>query len=360
MAALAILHGSNDLYGASRVLADDVEILSQRGHEVVVLLPEDGPLTALLEERGAKVTIEPLRVIRKVDGITSLRPPMRLPAAVRLADVVVTWTLALSSYLPVLRAHRKRVISSVHEILPGRAGHLLSRGTGELAHVLMTNSETTSQWLQTNGVEGRKLHLAYPQAPPYDPLAPPANAYPQFTALLAGRVNGHKGHVEAVQAAKLVRASGVDLRLILLGGAFPGQERHLEEVRAAAKAVPGVEFLGEVPDIRPFLADSNVMLVPTTRPEPFGVVALEGWAAGRRIIASNEGGLAEATRMVDGISVPAGDVGALAEAMTRVARSDALRAAPSPQAEVASRCTREARESAWDDVLAAILPGARK
>lgn len=355
MAKTAILHGSNDLYGASRVLVDDVEILLARGHNVTVLLPEDGPLTSLLERRGATVEIHRLQVIRKVDGLKSLRPPTTLPPSVRQADLAVTWTLALSSYLPVLRALRKRTVASVHEILPGRAGSALARGTGAFAQALMSNSRTTTEWLVSTGIDESRVHLAYPQAPAYRPLSPVGNKAPQLTALLAGRVNGHKGHLEAVRAARLVRSRGIDLRLLLLGGAFPGQESHLEQLLREIETAEGVEYMGEVPDVRPYLAESNVMLVPTTKPEPFGIVALEGWAAGRRIIASDQGGLAEATRMVQGVAVTAGDVNALADAIVRVAESSELRAAPPADAEVATFCTRERREAAWDRALTVAL-----
>lgn len=340
------------------MLADDVEILRSAGHHVTVLLPEAGPLTELLEGRGARVQIEPLRVLRKVDGLSSLRPPVRLPQSVRAADLVVTWTLALSSYLPALAVLRKPVVASVHEILEGRAGDLLAKGTGRLARVLMTNSQTTSDWLVGAGVRADKLYLAYPEAPKPAPLPPVENRPPSFTALLAGRVNGHKGHLEAVRAARIVQERGIDLRLILLGGAFPGQEQHLDSLHRELRGATNVEFLGEVPDIRPYLAEANAMLVPTTRPEPFGIVALEGWAAGRRVIASDQGGLAEATKMVEGVPVPAGDVLALADAIERVALDPALREPPSIDAEVARACTRAAREDAWRRVLAA-LPSTR-
>lgn len=349
--SIAFLHGSNDLYGASRVLADDARTLTEMGHRVSVVLPDPGPLTRLLEDAGARVSIEPLNVLRKVGSPTALRPPLRLPQLVAEADVAVTWTLALSSYLPLLRLRRKRLVASVHEILDGRAGTILARGTGLLASSVMSNSETTTAWMVSAGVNPQKIVLAYPQAPLYDPLPLATVEPPTFHALLAGRVNGHKGHLEAVEASKIVRGRGIDLRLTLLGGSYPGQENHLEDLLAAIDGAEGVTYRGEVPDVRPYLADAEVMLVPTTRPEPFGIVALEAWSAGRRIIASDEGGLAEATRMVEGVSFPSRDVGALADAIERVALDPDLRGAPSAQAAVASHCTQAARREAWVKAL---------
>lgn len=347
---LAFLHGSNDLYGASRVLAQDVELLLDMGHTVSVTLPEDGPLTSILVDLGAQLEIEPLRVLRRVRGAATVRLPVRLPAATQSADVTVLWTVALASYLPALRARRRRVICSVHEILSGSAGRLLAAGTATLSHSLMVNSEATRRWI-TRDANRHRADLAYPLAPVYKPVPRHGGESDVLRILLMGRVNGHKGHLDAVLATRAARAQGVRAEITLLGGSFPGQEHHLAELLAAIEGLPWAHYGGEVPDTRAFVERCDVVLVPTNRPEPFGVVALEAWAAGRRVIASNLGGLLEATDMVEGMTIPANSVPALCEALVRVAREPALRDAPSADAPVSRRCTVAARETAWRAAL---------
>lgn len=354
---IAILHGSNDLYGASRVLVQDVTVLRELGARCSVVLPEKGPLTEQLFAAGAEVAIEDLSVLRKVASPVEMLPPCpwHLPAAVREADLVVVWTLALSLYLPALRALRKPVVTSVHEILESRSGAILMRGVGALSSGIMVNSLTTQAWVRRH-VAARPIPVAYPVAPTYGPVTPPPQGS-QYVALLAGRVNGHKGHLEAVAAVARARSEGYPWELVLLGGSYPGQEGHLHALLEEIEDKPWADYRGEVPDVRPFLDEANVMLVPTTRPEPFGVVALEAWAAGRRVIASDDGGLAEATRMVEGIPVPPRSVSSLADALVRVASNPDLREPPSAGAEVSSLCTMEARRSAWSSQLAALGMG---
>jgi glycosyltransferase involved in cell wall biosynthesis len=347
---LAFLHGSNDLYGASRVLAQDVELLRADGHDVVVALPEDGPLTEVLEGLGARVSIEPLVVLRKVAGVTGLRMPIRLPAVCDDVDVVVLWTLALATYLPLLRLRGRRVLCSVHEILSGRSGRLLARTACALSHALMVNSSATSRWLTGGGRLGRP-QLAYPIAPPYEPMDRNDSESDSLRLLLMGRVNGHKGHLEAVHAVQAARDAGEEVELTLLGGAFPGQESHLAELLALVKDIPWVHYGGEVAEPRAFLRTCDVVLIPTTRPEPFGLVALEAWAAGRRVIASDEGGLAEAAVMVEGLRVAAGDVDDLCQAIVRAAREPAICAAPLATAPAGELCTSAARKRAWQASL---------
>jgi glycosyltransferase involved in cell wall biosynthesis len=275
---------------------------------------------------------------------------MRLPAVVNNADATILWTVALASYLPILRSRRKRIICSVHEILPGAAGRLLAAGTYMMSHSLIVNSEATGRWV-TRDFHRHSAHLAYPIAPTYDPLPRSGSDTDALQILLMGRVNGHKGHLDAVQAVHAARDSGVKAEITLLGGSFPGQEHHLTRLLAAIEHLPWARYEGEVSDTRAFIGACDVVLVPTNRPEPFGIVALEAWAAGRRVVASDKGGLLEATAMVEGITVAAGDISELSAALVRVARDPSIRAAPLATAPVSRRCTPDARKTAWQAAL---------
>ena len=68
-------------------------------------------------------------------------------------------------------------------------------------------------------------------------------------------------------------------------------------------------------------------VVPSVWPEPFGTVALEAMAAGRPVVASSVGGLAELVEDgVTGIQVPPGNVLALRNALERLLADAPLRA----------------------------------
>ncbi|QJW35983.1 glycosyltransferase family 4 protein [Cellulosimicrobium protaetiae] len=90
--------------------------------------------------------------------------------------------------------------------------------------------------------------------------------------------------------------------------------------RAAAGTRTTVEFASFVP--RPalpaILRSTDVLVVPSAWPEPFGLTALEGMAAGAAVVASDVGGLPEAVGD-GGLLVPPGDVAALAEALEALA-----------------------------------------
>jgi glycosyltransferase involved in cell wall biosynthesis len=348
----AFLHGSNDLYGASRVLLDDVGMLVHEGARVDVGLPNDGPLTDRLDHEGARVHIENLRVLRRVTGSVSSLPAGRLPGFVSTADVAVPWTLAMVPYLPALQARRRPTVCSVHEILPDRRGGALAAAASVLSPRMMANSFATSAWLTRHARRRTHIEVAYPVAPRYDPLPILSEPKP-LRLLLAGRVNGHKGHLETARTVRCLRDRGVEVELTLAGGAYPGQDRHLSVLQNEIRGASGITYVGEVDDIRSLLRNVHALVIPTTRPEPFGIVALEAWSAGRPVIASDEGGLAEAARLVGGRLVRPRDNRDLALKIEALANNTSA-VTTRPDAEAAKRCTRSARLEAWRSIVAAI------
>ena len=86
-----------------------------------------------------------------------------------------------------------------------------------------------------------------------------------------------------------------------------------------------VAFLGTMREGRgKVVAGHKIMVVPSIWEEPFGVVALEGIAAGCAVVASRGGGLPEAVGPC-GILFPNGDVSALAAALKDLLTSPGLR-----------------------------------
>jgi glycosyltransferase involved in cell wall biosynthesis len=140
--------------------------------------------------------------------------------------------------------------------------------------------------------------------------------------LLIGRFNAWKGQTLLIEAvARLTADERRAPRVRIVGSVFEGQE-HFQEAITAAIARHG---LGETIEVLPFdpvpdahYAWADVVAVPSTRPEPFGLVAIEAMSSGRAVIAAGHGGLAEI--VVDGETgalVPPDDADALAVAIRR-------------------------------------------
>jgi glycosyltransferase involved in cell wall biosynthesis len=144
-------------------------------------------------------------------------------------------------------------------------------------------------------------------------------------AVLAGVVGvleTRKGHATLVDAAARLPPD-VSLALVFCGA---GSQEEALRARAAARGVR-VWFAGFRTDVAACLTALDLAVLPSLH-EGLGVAALEAMAAGRAVVASRVGGLAEV--VVDGESgrlVAPGDADALATTLAELARDAGVRRA---------------------------------
>jgi glycosyltransferase involved in cell wall biosynthesis len=173
----------------------------------------------------------------------------------------------------------------------------------------------------------------------------------RFRCFLVGRVNGKKGHLEAIMAVNRLRALGVNGELTLAGAPFPGQERHLEALQLAVEKYRWVRYVGEVDGLETLCATHDVCLCLPQFLEPFGVVALEAWSHGTRVVGLDVGGAQECLRLVDAVVVDDPSPAGVAQCLAAVAQSSRLRGPPAKTAPASRLCTPQARQAVWRSVL---------
>jgi glycosyltransferase involved in cell wall biosynthesis len=327
---IAILHGSNDTYGASKVLRQEVECLVSLGHEVLLVVPHAGPLAGDLAQFGAlvSVVVDSSLVVLRRSKLTDLLHPLTLRADVALADVVVLWTLALSAYVPVLRLRRRRFYVSVHELLLGRVGGILVRtllagGTFPVCAC----SEATATWLHNHGVGRDRLTVTSPVFSAVDAV-PERTVHEPLTVAVVGRVNGHKGHLEVARAFQSPALSGSGWRLLLFGTPFPGQDDALHSLQALVKDDPRVEYRGEAASVAAIAAEIDAVACFPSTPEPFGLVPIEAWRVGVRAVGFADGGAGEVLPVVGGLGVRRTDSPELDIAAALVGLAASMKAQP--------------------------------
>ena len=166
--------------------------------------------------------------------------------------------------------------------------------------------------------------------------------------LFVGRFEPRKGLLELLKAYRILRKTGCQCRLLVVGGG--PQEREARRYLMTRK-MGGVEFLGRVSDeVRDALfKTADVYCSPATGGESFGIVLLEAMAAGTAIVASDIHGYKGVVRRDrEGLLVPPRDKKALAGALARVLGDDALRES------MAESGLLRAREFSWPRVTAKV------
>ena len=147
-----------------------------------------------------------------------------------------------------------------------------------------------------------------------------------FTFLLIARLLRDKGVLEYVQAARNLHRRRPEVRVQLLGPFDPNPSGLSEADIDKLVAEGGVEYLGVTRDVRPFLAQCTVFVLPSYR-EGVPRTVLEAMATGRAIITTDAPGCRET--VVDGengILVPPRDSLGLAKAMETLAAEPELAA----------------------------------
>lgn len=320
-APVVFIHPSDELYGADRMLLQFLEALPD-GVAAEVWLPTDlvhpaGSLCAELSRRGV--------VNRHVD-LPILRRAHRRPVAlVRLAgrgwrlrkdirsvapSMVYCTTSAAFLAAPIARSLGVHAVIGHEQEIWGRTDRVVLGLLARSCHRLLAISDSVRG--STPSRLARRTTVVPNATPEPESVTPIPSGCAPLTFLVASRWNSWKGHRTLLAAWDRLGQPG---RLIILGGAPPsGESVDVIESVAALDDPSSVEVVGEVTDPAPYIERADVVVVPSDRPEPFGLVAIEAFARGRPVVASAAGGLLDiVTSGENGWLFPSGDVDALAE-----------------------------------------------
>lgn len=308
------VHPSDELYGSDRCLLDIVRSLPEGDRAIVVLptdLPYAGAMSRALEEAGARVERVDMLVLRR-----AMLAPRMLPL---LARRLLTGTLALARL--IRREHVDLVHSNTVAVVCGATAATLLRRP-HLWHVhehigdepklykalirlllmlppgglVVANSRSVARALV--GGSARRLartRLVENSVDPAIRSLDRSRRDPDRALVIGvvGRLAPRKGTAEAIQAAALLAERGARFRMRFVGDVPPGRDDLREAYRGLVRDLDlddYVEFAGEVADVQRELDGFDILLLASQRPEPFGLVVIEGMAAGLPVVATLNGG----------------------------------------------------------------------
>ena len=158
----------------------------------------------------------------------------------------------------------------------------------------------------------------------YRPAPLPSHSGTAIRFVMVARLLKEKGVAEYISAARRLKEKYPAAQFRLVGGSDSRNPSSLDAPELEAlRQSSSVEWIDEVPDVRPLISDADVVVLPSYR-EGLPRSLLEGGAMGRALIATDVPGCREVVRENwNGYLVPPADVDALAQAMERLLQSPA-------------------------------------
>jgi glycosyltransferase involved in cell wall biosynthesis len=307
--------------GIGNVVLELVRDQRERGHEVAVAVPSGGPLLGEIAATGARHV--PWEAI-----------PQPKPRAV---------ARELAALRRIVAAYDPEIVH-LHSSKAGLVGRLVVRGrrptilhpnswsfwarTGPVQRATLAWERVGARWTSVvlcvsederrQGIEAgiRADYRVLPNGADLERFRPGDRAAARAElgidpdvplAVTVGRLHRQKNQAALIEVWPEVRARVDGARLALLG---EGPDRPDLERRAGE----GVEFAGAVPDVRPWLAATNLVTQPS-RWEGMSLALLEALASARSVVVTDVPGMAEV--VVDGVGavVPPDDLPALTQAL---------------------------------------------
>ena len=240
------------------------------------------------------------------------------------------------------------IVRMVRPVLRLMLARLLNQ-PGSLS--IVQNPEDLSL-LERSGVSAARLRLirgAGVDTRVFCPAPPPPGP---VCIVLVARMLWDKGVGEFVEAARILTASGVNARFVLVGDSDPANPASVPESTLRSWAGQhGVEWWGRRDDMPAVLQAAHIACLPSYR-EGLPKSLLEAAACGLPIVATDAPGCREVVRDgVNGLLVPVRDAAALAEALRELIDDAGLRRRMGEQSRVRAE-TEFAQESVIAQTLA--------
>jgi glycosyltransferase involved in cell wall biosynthesis len=323
--------------GVSRVAEKLTEGLSARGHSVDILSLNDVPRKEFGEVRISSMPFK----------LGELKNRFRDYDLIHLHGPVPTFSdVFLLGGLRKLGSKRPRLVYTHHAPIDlkvpllqpfiwayNRAQEWLARLADHVVVTTPSYAQRLSRFVPTGKLSVIPWGVDYPR------FAAPVEKREPFTVVYLGQVRPYKGLPVLLNAAYGLK----DTRLWVIGN---GHLMDSCQRLASNLALKDIKFWGNLPDkqVTSLLKEAHVIVLPSiTRSEAFGIVLLEGMAAGLVPVASHLPGVADLVGN-EGITFPPGNPLALHDILIRLQDDRALRS------HLASLAQAKARLYSWERV----------
>ncbi len=351
-ARVLVVHSSDELYGADRVLLLLAAELPRADFRLTVVVPAEagfhGSLRRELGALGVEVLAMPLAVLRRRYfgpvgiarfGALLVTSTWRLRRLAAEHDLVHSFTTAVVPGALAAKLARRPHVWSAHELVtePRWLWRLTSWLLPAMSRRVVAVSTAMRDHLVAGSARNEPVIRVVPNAVAPRPPAPEGVAALReelgldggVVLVSVGRLRPGKGQEDLLHALPAILAAHPGTRLVLAGEPAPGEEPYTGELAGLARRLgvaDQVTFAGFRSDVPELLAVADVVVQPSRHPESFGLGLLEAMLAGTAVVATGVGATPEVLGDA-GVTVPPCQPVALAGAVGSLLGDPGARAA---------------------------------
>ena len=307
---LLLLHSSNDLYGASKIFLQLIDLLTKNGFDVHVIIPEKGMLDDFLIKKNIKIEYLELGVLRK-KYLNPLGLINRLVANIKAIaflsnyikdhsiDLVYTNTSTILSGGIAAKKNGVPSLFHIHEIPTGNklyeflSGKIINRYSSK---ILTVSNSVKKHWLKY--IDDKKIERIYNGIifSKTDSLVELKRDQDDFVITSVARIIPYKGHGYLIDIANELIKKSTKFKFLIVGDTLSSYVSYEKSVKQKVKDLGlehQIKFLGFREDVSSILKQSDLFIHPAIAPDPLPTVLFESLYNDLPSVATNLGGAVE-------------------------------------------------------------------
>ncbi|MDU7363122.1 glycosyltransferase family 4 protein [Clostridium sp.] len=315
---ILILHAGAELYGADKVLLELLKNIDKSKYKPYVVLPCDGILVNELKKNKIDVTVIKYPILRRkyfnIMGLIKyikdyIKYSIKLKkfAKEKEIDLIHTNTAAVLEGILLKYILKIPQIWHIHEIIvnPKIMHKVISFLIAKNSDEVVTVSNAVANHLNLTGYFKKNINVIYNGVDNniFNPRNETDYLKKEFNISdkeiivgMIGRVNSWKGQNDFIKALDIVIDKHKNVRGILVGGVFDGEEWRMEELESNIGNLRNKERV-IISDYRSDTANVHnlfdIFVLPSINPDPLPTVVLEAMATAKPIIGYEHGGVCE-------------------------------------------------------------------
>ena len=299
------VHQGYELYGSDRSFALSVEVLKETYPDAIIdiMLPKNGEIQTILKPICNNLIInENLAILRKKEFKNNpFKFMYKVIRGIYIAinnskkyDIFYINTIVVLDYIIASRFSNTTNILHIREIPTGIQKIVFSKilSFSKMKVIFNSNNTANSYSLPSNQIITTVLNGVNGYTDSLNVIKDRI-----INILLIGRLTEWKGQMFFLETIKkLVDLNKYTVQVRIVGDVFEDQLEYKDQLVKFVKT----HNLENIIIFKSFVKNpeleytwSNLVVVPSVKPEPFGRVAIEAMSIGRCVVAANHGGLSE-------------------------------------------------------------------